>query len=136
MIHETTHTIERIQTGSTDELPRLVNANTSWLDQVVGNGWLATGDAAIALDPLSGNGIIRAMRTGIEAAEYVLTGGSKQAMDRYEDFIQSIARENLVHHQSAYGRETRWQDQEFWQRRLNRQPNADVERSHFRLLNN
>ncbi len=69
------------------------------------------GDVAIALDPLSGNGIIRAMRTGIEAAEYVFSGGSNQVMDRYDDFIQCIVREYDVHNKSTYEREARWQDQ-------------------------
>ena len=52
-------------------VPRLVAANTSRLDRTGGAGWLAVGDAVAALDPLSSQGLVHALRSGVHAGEAV-----------------------------------------------------------------
>lgn len=115
-MRETHHTIKRIRSPDSCGPLRLVNANTSRLDQVEGQGWLAVGDAAIALDPLSGNGIIRAMQTGMAAAEAIMAGGDPSSLKIYIDLVSSIASDNAVDRRDSYNREKRW-DHPFWQRR-------------------
>ncbi|QDT03109.1 Putative FAD-dependent oxidoreductase LodB [Rubripirellula lacrimiformis] len=118
LVRRLPHTSQRIEATSLLEPLRLVNANTSWLDESSGEGWIAIGDAAISLDPLSGNGIIRALKTGIAAAESVVSERSDFATSRFfGDLIHSLARESTEQSRLTHQRETRWEDQVFWQRR-------------------
>jgi flavin-dependent dehydrogenase len=98
---------------------RLAAANTSRLDRVSGPNWLAVGDAAMAFDPLSGQGIYKAIQFGIQAAESILrrNGHGDAPFQQYED---SIARSYTAYMSSwyqFYSRERRWQNAPFWQRR-------------------
>ena len=51
--------------------PLGADASSSRLRQLTGPNWLATGDAALAFDPLSSQGIASAMYSGIAAARAV-----------------------------------------------------------------
>ncbi len=51
---------------------RSVAARSGRLDRVVGPGWVAVGDAAMAIDPLSGRGILQAIESGRAGAESLL----------------------------------------------------------------
>ena len=117
-MRETRHTIQRVRSPGSCGPLRLVNANTSRLNQVAGDDWLAVGDAAIALDPLSGNGIIRALQTGIAAADVIMAGGDRSSLKLYEQVVANIASNALVLSRTAYQKESRW-DHPFWQRRRN-----------------
>jgi flavin-dependent dehydrogenase len=85
-----------------------------------GAGWFAIGDAAQTYDPLSGQGIAKALASASRAAEIILAEpqhGRKaiddfaEATDRdYHDFLKG----RLLH----YRREGRWPGDPFWQRRL------------------
>lgn len=81
---------------------------------------LAVGDAASAFDPLSSQGIAKALRSGVFASYAVadfLLRGDERGRTRYRDFIADEFagyRETLAHY---YGRERRWPDRPFWQRR-------------------
>ena len=46
----------------------IVAANSSCLETIYGNSWLAIGDSATSFDPLSSQGISMAIYTGIEVA--------------------------------------------------------------------
>ncbi|MBR0347134.1 MAG: tryptophan 7-halogenase [Rudaea sp.] len=81
---------------------------------------LAVGDAASAFDPLSSQGIAKALRSGVFASYAVadsLLRGDERGRTRYRDFIADEFtgyRETLAQY---YGRERRWSDRPFWQRR-------------------
>ncbi|MGW2088752.1 LodA/GoxA family CTQ-dependent oxidase [Streptomyces sp. NPDC001880] len=45
-------------------VPRRAPAHSTHLDRVHGDGWIAAGDAAVAFDPLSSQGILTALYTG------------------------------------------------------------------------
>lgn len=67
-------------------LCRQRGADASWrmLGQCAGPGWMAVGDAAAVLDPVSGDGVLRAMTTGIAAAATAaaqLAGSAAPASD-------------------------------------------------------
>jgi flavin-dependent dehydrogenase len=76
--------------------PTVRAANSQHLEPVCGDGWLAAGDAAMALDPLSGQGIVAALRCGIfagYAAGDWLVRRDENALARYQRFI-AVALEN------------------------------------------
>jgi flavin-dependent dehydrogenase len=101
-----------------DLLPRLpgqvTEACTSWLDRVCGPGWAATGDAAVAFDPLSSQGIATALVQGREAGR--LAAGMVTP-EGYAAEYRSVLEEHLALRQAYYGLERRWPDSDFWSRR-------------------
>jgi flavin-dependent dehydrogenase len=98
-----------------------------------GRDWpcfLSVGDATLSVDPLSGQGIVRALRSGISAAYAVsdwLNRGDERGLSGY----RSLKRRELAAYRATladyYGREKRWRNQPFWRRR---RPVASPELSH------
>lgn len=102
-----------------DAAPRLWSANTSRLDSVVGPGWLAAGDAAVSFDPLSSQGIVTALQSGLEAAETIRAhlAGDGAALSAYAASVTARYRDYLVERARYYGVEGRWPLAPFWKRR-------------------
>lgn len=84
-----------------------------------GDGWLAAGDSAMALDPLSSQGLFNALATGLEAGEatQALLGGDSGATRIYAARMSRIWQAYVGHHAVYYGMESRWSDASFWARR-------------------
>jgi flavin-dependent dehydrogenase len=82
--------------------------------------WLAAGDAAIAFDPLSSQGIFNALYTGLAAgrAAMRLLAGEGEAAPDYEANLDRIWAAYRRHRALYYGEERRWPDHPFWRRRL------------------
>lgn len=99
--------------------PRLGSANTARLDTVAGPTWLAAGDAAVSFDPLSSQGIVTALESGIDAAEAIEAhlDGEAGALSRYAAIVAARYRDYLVERARFYGVERRWPDAPFWRRR-------------------
>ena len=91
------------------------------MDPITGNNWLVAGDAAIAFDPLSSQGIYRALKSGLLAARtienYLL--GDQTALKEYARGIQRGFDKYLSMRAITYGRERRWTSSAFWHRRHN-----------------
>jgi flavin-dependent dehydrogenase len=87
-----------------------------------GHGWLAVGDAASSYDPISSQGIIKALSDGVLAGEVVaafLEGGA----DKTGEYHASVARrfdDYLANRNYFYGAEKRWADASFWKTRVAR----------------
>lgn len=99
--------------------PVLHPAGSRRLEPAVGDGWLAAGDAASTFDPLTSQGIVKALRCGIHAARAVLRHIRRDAR-ALEDYAAHLAREynNYSDARAAYYRlESRWPDSPFWLRR-------------------
>jgi flavin-dependent dehydrogenase len=98
--------------------PMLCAAN-SVARSAAGDGWLAAGDSAMALDPLSSQGLFNALATGLEAGEATraLLAGDSGATQAYAARMSRIWQAYLGHHAVYYGMETRWPDAPFWARR-------------------
>jgi len=98
---------------------RVVAAGTARLDRVSGSGWTAAGDAAMSLDPLSSQGILNAMYSGMTAARAVTAhlGGDRHALREYAARLDDIFQHYLRNRLTYYGDERRWRDRPFWQRR-------------------
>jgi flavin-dependent dehydrogenase len=98
-----------------------LSANSSRLDLISGERWLAVGDAAAAYDPLSSQGVYKALESGLRAARAIedhFTGSH-----RLQDYANAIQREfddYLAIRDKHYSAERRWPNSIFWQRR---QPN-------------
>jgi flavin-dependent dehydrogenase len=91
------------------------------MDPVTGNNWLVAGDAAIAFDPLSSQGIYRALESGLLAARTIENSllGDQTALKEYARGIQRSFDKYLSMRAITYGRERRWTSSAFWQRRHN-----------------
>lgn len=97
----------------------VVPANTYLRKQVAGKDWLSVGDAAIATDPLSGQGILKALQGGIRAAKTIIDLKHQSIPNLREyslDLLKEFERFNLSRI-SNYQKEQRWSDSPFWSRR-------------------
>lgn len=93
------------------------------LDRPAGPHWLAAGDAASSFDPLSGQGIYKALSNGWEAAGTIRAylGGDETAIERYADGIRRSFDTFLAQRDAFYAQERRWPEAAFWARRRDRQ---------------
>jgi flavin-dependent dehydrogenase len=95
-------------------------ASSARLSHACGNGWLATGDASVACDPLAAQGITKALRNGMLAAYAAgdaLLGRERAAADRYCAILESQFDQYSSAHRAHFTRERRWSDSSFWARR-------------------
>ncbi|HEY0075145.1 MAG TPA: tryptophan 7-halogenase [Abditibacteriaceae bacterium] len=81
--------------------------------------WLAVGDAALSFDPLSSQGLLNALFTGLAAAQAVDSHleGDDKALLNYSELIEGIGEAYRRHLSLAYEAEMRWPQAPFWQRR-------------------
>lgn len=113
------HTWQRAQCADPDEPLSLRIADTGILDRLTGGAWLATGDAASTFDPLSSQGILKAIRQGTIAAYAVVDhlAGDEDALPKYAALHRREYDEFLEVKRDFYRRENRWRDNPFWARR-------------------
>jgi flavin-dependent dehydrogenase len=95
-------------------------ARSRRLEPAAGNDWIAVGDAASTFDPLSSQGILKALRSGIFAAYAagdLLAKGDDAGMHRYRAFVRREFDGYLRTRAAFYVSEGRWPEREFWRRR-------------------
>jgi flavin-dependent dehydrogenase len=105
------HTAARV-TGGRLHSSRRVSARTT-LRHGCGPGWAATGEAAAAVDPLSGDGIFRALADGVRTAEWIGGGGHPNTLAAQRHAEHGAL---LAEREQAYGAEQRWTTP-FWSSR-------------------
>jgi flavin-dependent dehydrogenase len=113
-----TSAIARRVTGL--DTPRLIPAGGRHAALPTGFRFLCAGDAASAFDPISGHGVVKAMRSGIfaaYAAHDCLVRKDEKALGRYGAWIarEAAAYESAL--REHYGSESRWAGRPFWRRR-------------------
>ncbi|WP_274918400.1 NAD(P)/FAD-dependent oxidoreductase [Streptomyces sp. WZ-12] len=113
--------------------PRRAPAHTAHLDRVHGDGWTAAGDAAAAFDPLSSQGILTALYTGLSAGEAVdaRLSGDPTALAGYAEKVATARAAYEYGHRAVHAQETRWADRPFWARR-HRNPNPTKTKGSYR----
>jgi flavin-dependent dehydrogenase len=90
------------------------------LEPAAGEDWLAVGDSASRFDPLSSQGILKAMRGGIFASYAI---GSRLLRDddldlrRYRRYVTEEFKSYSEARTKYYREEQRWPTSEFWRRR-------------------
>ncbi len=94
-------------------------AGTVALHPCAGADWIAVGDAAISRDPLSGEGLACAMRSGWNGAASIIAAASgiatalTEATARGDEDFKAYLRQRTA----AYSAQPRWPDAQFWARR-------------------
>jgi flavin-dependent dehydrogenase len=88
------------------------------LDTCAGTGWIAVGDAAAAQDPLAGDGVLRALDNGVEAAT-VLDAHASGDTATFGDYPATVATRfaaHLTRSAAFHRRENRWPRSAYWTR--------------------
>jgi len=118
-LEKTEHTNLRLHAGAPTSPPRVVSANSSCLNQTTGKNWLAVGDAAMAFDPLSSQGVYKALETGLQVSEAIRDrlSGDAEALLKYAAQLKEHFGRYLVIRAYYYSQERRWPDSLFWKRR-------------------
>ena len=111
------HTAARVAGATPEGGPIIRAAHSQRLSEFTGRGWLAAGDAACTFDPLSSQGILKALRTGKIASFVVLDaldGRAASSLARYERLLADEYRQYLETRGWFYGQERRWPASPFW----------------------
>lgn len=90
------------------------------LEPVATEHWLAVGDAASRFDPLSSQGIFKAIRSGIFASYAIgdwLIQGDTSGLQRYCRYVAEEFRNYSEVRANYYSQEQRWPASQFWRRR-------------------
>jgi flavin-dependent dehydrogenase len=113
-------TSERAPAGESWPPVRVVSAASMLRRPVVGPNWIVVGDAALAVDPLSGQGIYKTIETGLRSAVAIARAfeGDMNGMAEYENWTAESFRSYLAVRQQFYGSVQRWPESRFWQRRI------------------
>ena len=100
--------------------PLIVSAVSQLQSKMYGEKCLAVGDAAWSVDPLSAQGILKALRMGLQAAEVVhevCANNSSHALQEFDHEQKKMFYEYLRLRTEYYRLESRWSDSRFWARR-------------------
>lgn len=98
-------------------------ASTAILNHAVsGPNWIRVGDAAMAVDPLSGNGIFQAMSSALQAPAVIATllhdpANARLAHDFHQRRIEHLFYRFARIGRDFYRQETRWPEASFWRER-------------------
>lgn len=107
--------------GSKPFSPVVVRSTESRrLEPAAGKNWLAVGDSASRFDPLSSQGIVKALRSGIFASYAIgdlLTRNDDSGLDRYLRYVVDEFESYSAVRVKYYREEQRWPASEFWRRR-------------------
>jgi flavin-dependent dehydrogenase len=109
-------TAARVTGATVETAPAVWAAHSQRLSQCAGPGWVAAGDAACTFDPLSSQGILKALRGG-KLASFVAAdwlAGRTDSPARYERIMAGEYRGYLAARSWFYRQEQRWPESEFW----------------------
>ena len=121
-LRSTTATAARVGGGPLDEAPQVYSAaSCRTVRRRDPRPWLAVGDAALAVDPVSGSGVLRALRTAESASatvDRVLDDPMRAAesIEAYESGVDTECTEYLLKRAHYYAA-VRHQRGPFWSRR-------------------
>lgn len=92
------------------------------VEECIGRNWIRVGDAAMAVDPLSGNGIFQALSSALQAPAVINTlirqpENAELAARFYRDRVEGLFYRFARIGRDFYQLEERWQDAPFWQNR-------------------
>ena len=99
-------------------VPRIFSAATIFRTKVAGENWLVAGDAALSLDPLSGQGLCSALEMAHRASTTIrayLDG--TDLLKEYSEWIQNRVNLDFLASRHYYSMERRWPSSRFWARR-------------------
>ncbi len=88
-------------------------APSYYLNQISGHNWLSIGDAASTWDPITAQGISKAMANGITAAQVI---GNPEHEFEFAQTIQHTHRNYSAMRNQLYRLEQRWPESSFWKK--------------------
>jgi flavin-dependent dehydrogenase len=96
-----------------------VAAMSCYRPRACGPNWLLAGDAAMAWDPLSGQGICNALESGMKAGTAVDAAlrGDDLPLDAYSTWMRKRFERYVAARSRYYSAEQRWPQSPFWKRR-------------------
>jgi len=114
------YTRRRVDAARPVGMIHTTRANSYQMSAISGENWVAVGDAAMAFDPLSSQGLYNALRSAIEASRAVQQhfAGDRAALLDYAAREQQRFPRFLDMRSAYYGREMRWRDSAFWRTRI------------------
>jgi len=119
LLSRSRHTSERLRHANPKTSPAVFTAHSQRLSQIGGPGWVASGDAAMSFDPLSSQGILKALRSG-KMASFVAADFLMREIDSQERYQRLSVAEYSAYEKAKrefYAMETRWPEALFWERR-------------------
>jgi flavin-dependent dehydrogenase len=114
------HVGARVGKSDVAEKVLVRSASSRRLDPSAGLDWLAVGDSVSRFDPLSSQGIVKALRSGIFASYAIgdlLERGDRDGLKRYGRYVEEEFQSYAETRQKYYREEQRWPASEFWRRR-------------------
>jgi 2-polyprenyl-6-methoxyphenol hydroxylase-like FAD-dependent oxidoreductase len=121
-------TRERVGSQQSLSEPMIVSATSLLRQPVSGADWIAAGDAASAFDPLSGQGVYKALDGGIRAAQAVIDRfrGNVESFSEYVKWVNLEFSRYLQLRGAFYSMEQRWPSSLFWRRRVKFLPSHGI----------
>lgn len=119
LLESSLQTKNRAGSGIAIDKPLIRPAFSHRLERLAGKGWLAVGDAATTFDPLSSQGILKGLRSGV-LASYAIGDyfkGEASGLEKYEAIVSKEFESYLSTRAEFYRAERRWPESEFWTRR-------------------
>jgi flavin-dependent dehydrogenase len=116
MLKEASHTQARVA-DSVFEL-RAISAEISRLDQLVGDGWVAIGDAAMSFDPLSSHGLSNAIEQAIDIAAILSGKHAASGLTQFHQESVDLFAKYRNQRVDLYSQVTRFSKETFWQNRI------------------
>ncbi|MEH2000982.1 MAG: FAD-dependent monooxygenase [Nostoc sp.] len=115
-LEQTKHISQYLNKITYQDSHYIIETGGSYLNQVAGHQWIATGDAALNFDPISSQGIFNALYTGMKAGQTVYSAlkGDLTAISDYMHRLKTIRNTYYRHHTFIYQSETRWNNNPFW----------------------
>jgi len=105
-----------------DIKPGVYSAPSFVLDKMIGEHWLAVGDAASSYDTVTSQGIIKSMRDGIWVAQCVadyLQNKDYAVLEHYQSVVRAQHHQYRQMRDYFYLQERRFTDQSFWNKMHN-----------------
>ena len=112
-------TFERAGSRPIPPPSHIVSAASVVRRPVAGPGWMAIGDAALAFDPLSGQGVFKSIETGTRCGSVLARyfDGDLSALAGYEIWVNETYQSYLSTRAQFYSSVGRWPNSQFWKRR-------------------
>jgi 2-polyprenyl-6-methoxyphenol hydroxylase-like FAD-dependent oxidoreductase len=119
-LQATAYTLGRFDSNTiTGNTWRFFDARSSFRRTVLADGWIAVGDAVMAVDPLAGNGVVRSINNALEVCDWLAkaNGAQTEAVPEWATRICTSIASYEHERRSKYSAERRWPESRFWMRR-------------------
>lgn len=125
LLSQTSHVRHVVEISRAQEAPTIAPASSRFIDADPSLPLLCVGDAGSRYDPVSGQGIVKALRSGIFASYAIadwLQRGDERGLARYRLMFKREFAAYCDVLRGFYAQERRWPGNPFWRRRHGESP--------------